>query len=268
MIRVKKIYTLKERTLVRKVSSIFSEAARGTLDIEEEDLKEYLLEVFNVLYCDKAKSVIDDKYYDRINRFKSKLETDNTSVILFEDIAQLLLSVLGSSPSDWDFISEHGELDRDKRLVLKHSLILDRLRSPFNVGSVFRSSDSFGVDKITLVEGTAGVNHQRAIRTSRGTISTVEHEIVEEDELIQKLKDSKRALFALEIGGHNINEFDFPEDGIAVIGSEEFGVSEKLLELCDNSLGRVSIPLAGSKGSINVSVATGIMLQAWFSKKN
>ncbi len=268
MIRVKKIYTLKERTLVRKVSSIFSEAARGTLEIEDLDEMQYLSDVFETLYCDKAKSVIDEKYYERLNRYKAKMESGETSITLYEDIAQLLLSILGSSPSDWDFISEDGELDVDKRIILKHSLILDRLRSPFNVGSVFRSSDSFGVDKITLIEGTASPTHQRSVRTSRGTIDTVDYEIVEEDELIKQLENSNRALFALEIGGTDINEFEFPEDGIAVIGSEEFGVSEKLLSLCDKSLGRVSIPLAGSKGSINVSVATGIMLQSWFSKKD
>lgn len=268
MIRVKKIYTLKERTLVRKVSSIFSDAARSTLDLDGDELKKYLLDVFNVLYCEKAKSVIDETYYSRIDKFKKKLESGEFNSTLFEDIAQLLLTILGSAPSDWDFISERGELDINRRVVLNHSLVLDRLRSPFNVGSVFRSSDSFGVDKIILVEGTADVNHQRSIRTSRGTINTVEHEVIEEDKLIQQLKDSKRPIFALEIGGEDINKFEFPKDGIAVIGSEEFGVSEKLLKLCDNSLGRVSIPLAGSKGSINVSVATGIMLQAWYSKEN
>jgi TrmH family RNA methyltransferase len=266
MITVKKIYTLKPRTQVRKVSTLFYEAARNNLSKEESDI-EYLKDVFNVLYGDAAKSVIDEENYARIDRFKLKLETGATDRILYEDISQMLLAVLGSEPSDWDFVTEYGELDGDRRTILHHSLILDRLRSPFNVGSVFRSSDSFGVDKITVVEGTASPTHKRSIRTSRGTTETVDYTEMSEDDLIEELKKTKRPIFALELGGKNINEFDFPSDGIAVIGSEEFGVSDALLKLCDSSLGRVSIPLAGSKGSINVSVATGIMLQAWFANE-
>ncbi len=53
-----------------------------------------------------------------------------------------------------------------------------------------------------------------------------------------------------------------------MVGSEELGVSPELLALADASLGRVSIPLAGTKGSLNVSVAAGILLHTWFSYPN
>ena len=49
--------------------------------------------------------------------------------------------------------------------------------------------------------------------------------------LIEQLEKSEKKIFALELGGVNISEFEFPEDGIAVIGSEEFGVSPKLLKV-------------------------------------
>jgi TrmH family RNA methyltransferase len=266
MITVKKINTLKPRTQVRKVSSLFYDAARINSIRDEHDI-EYLKDVFNILYGDASRSVIPEKDYERISKFEEKLNGEHPDVILFEDIAQFLLSILGAEPSDWDFVNEHGELDGNQRILMHHSIILDRLRSPFNVGSVFRSSDSFGIESITMVEGTAAIKHPRAVRTARGTIDTVAHNEISEEDLIKELKQSDRPLFALELGGTNIDEFDFPSDGIAVIGSEEFGVSEKLLQLCDQSLGRVSIPLAGSKGSINVSVSTGIMLQAWFSRE-
>lgn len=266
MITVKKINTLKPRTQVRKVASLFYDAARIN-SIREEHEIEYLQDVFNILYGDICKTVIPVKDYERISKFEKKLKGNNPDIILYEDIAQFLLSVLGAEPSDWDFVNEHGELDGGKRTLMHHSIILDRLRSPFNVGSIFRTSDSFGIESITMVEGTAAIKHPRAIRTARGTIDTVVHDEMSEEDLIKELKQSDRPLFALELGGTNIDEFDFPSDGIAVIGSEEFGVSEELLHLCDLSLGRVSIPLAGSKGSINVSVSTGIMLQTWFSKE-
>ncbi|NBK21469.1 MAG: TrmH family RNA methyltransferase, partial [Spirochaetia bacterium] len=152
-----------------------------------------------------------------------------------------------------------------KRVILPHILILDRLRSPFNVGSIFRSADSFGIREIWLVEGTASVTHPRSVKSARGCIDTVSYCWFSESALIEKINASSIALFALELGGSALESFPFPRSGAAVIGSEEMGVSPALLSLCDQSLGRVSIALGGTKGSLNVSVATGIMLQKWYA---
>jgi TrmH family RNA methyltransferase len=55
-------------------------------------------------------------------------------------------------------------------------------------------------------------------------------------------------MFALELGGVAIQRFSFPSDGVAVLGSEEMGVSPVFLAACDRSAGRVAIPLSGTKG--------------------
>ena len=70
-------------------------------------------------------------------------------------------------------------------------------------------------------------------------------------------------LFALELGGTPLEEFRFPSAGMVLIGSEELGLSPEALSLADEGCGRVSIPLAGAKRSLNVSVAFGILMQAW-----
>lgn len=259
MISVKKLYTLKERTQIRKCSAIFHQAAMGDYNID------YLIEVFGVLYGEKSQKVLNEELYLKLNKLRKKLLSGKADYVIYEDISQLLLKALGSEPSDWDFYTEDGKLDQNKREVFHHNIIIDRIRAPFNIGSIFRSADSFGVNNITLVEGSADINHPRCLRSARGTTKTVSHNTLEEDELIEKLKKEQAQVFALELGGENIEEFEFPENGYAVIGSEEFGVSPNLLKYCDSSLKRVSIPLVGTKGSINVSVATGIMLQYWLS---
>lgn len=259
MITIKKLYSLKDRTQVRKCSAIFHQATSNSFDIS------YLIEVMNVLYSEKSQKVLKKEDYKKLDKLKLKLIKGDHDYILFEDISQLLLSALGSEPSDWDFYNENGILDQEKRTVYNHNLIIDRIRAPFNIGSIFRSADSFGVKSISLVEGSADIKHPRCLRSARGTINTVEHCVVDEDALIEKLKKENASVFALELGGTDIEEFQFPTNGYAVIGSEEFGVSPKLLKYCDSSLKRVSIPLVGTKGSINVSVATGIMLQYWLS---
>ena len=73
-------------------------------------------------------------------------------------------------------------------------------------------------------------------------------------------------VFALESGGTKLTEFDFPDKGIMIVGSEELGVSPESLAVADASLGRVSIPIYGAKGSLNASVAFGIAMQAWSEK--
>jgi TrmH family RNA methyltransferase len=69
--------------------------------------------------------------------------------------------------------------------------------------------------------------------------------------------------FALETGGRALKNFPFPPRGVMILGSEELGVSPPALALADSSLGRLSIPTWGAKGSLNVSVAFGIAMQAW-----
>src|SRR6056297_61795 len=142
MISVKKLYTLKERTQIRKCSAIFHQAAMGDYNID------YLIEVFNVLYSEKSQNVLNEDFYLKLNKLRKKLLNGNVDYIIYEDISQLLLKALGSEPSDWDFYTKGGELDQNKREVFQHNLIIDRIRAPFNIGSIFRSADSFGVNNI------------------------------------------------------------------------------------------------------------------------
>ena len=245
MITVKKLLTLKERTRLRKVSMIAHEAAVALKNGQEIDY-EYINDVLNVAGFE-APDV--------------SLNADSLAFRL-EDVSQALLARLGAEPSDWDFRTEEGELDSSRRVVQDKVLVLDRVRSPYNVGAIFRSAEAFGIARIILVEGTASPEHVRAQRTSRGTTDVVPWEFMPEAEVVSFLKSyDSEEIIALELGGTSINEFAFPKRGVAVLGSEEFGISPEILSCCGS---RVSIPMGGSKGSLNVSVAAGILLQRWF----
>jgi TrmH family RNA methyltransferase len=67
----------------------------------------------------------------------------------------------------------------------------------------------------------------------------------------------------METGGVPLEEFPFPRRAVLIVGSEELGVSPRGLAAADASLGRVSIVTFGAKGSLNVSAAFGIAMQAW-----
>jgi TrmH family RNA methyltransferase len=267
MMTIAKLKSLKNRTCVRKTALLFHEQALIARQGVTAD-RAYLGGLCSLFLENQFDQVLSFDQKTKLGLLAEKIYVAEGEVLAFacEDIHQFLLSVLGSEPSDWDFVQEDGELDSNHRTVLPHILILDRLRSPFNVGSVFRTADSFGIEEIWLVEGTADVNHNRCLRTARGCTQTIAYRVMDEKLVISELENRGLSVFALELGGCELQSFDFPERGAAVIGSEEFGVSPGLLACCDRSLGRVSIPLAGTKGSLNVSVATGIMLYRWFSR--
>lgn len=245
MITVKKLSTLKERTRLRKISMILHKAA-----VEA-----------------KNGTAVDIRYMNDVAALAgfAALEESLEGVSLafrLEDMSQGLLSRLGAEPSDWDFTDDGGKLDESQRVVQDKILVLDRIRSPYNVGAIFRSAEAFGIERIILVEGTASPEHVRALRTSRGTTSVVQWSFMSETDVIALLRACDPAsVIALELGGTSINEFEFPSRGVAVLGSEEFGISPEILGCCGS---RVSIPMGGAKGSLNVSVAAGILLQRWF----
>ena len=248
MLTIKKINSLKPRVRVRKLGAIFHEAYSGVIYDES-----YLKECLDLLVSQELLTI-----------------TDKNNILLFfqrgregwEDIYYRTLYILGEAPADWDAVTENGEKDWSKRRVFSHSLYLDHLRSPYNVGSIFRSAESFGVDKIYIAPGSADPLHPRSIRTSRDTVEGVEWEWRD----ISSIPDDI-PVFALELGGKDLWDFEFPLRGVCILGSEESGVSPEALERADRSLGRVSIRQYGAKGSINVSAAASILMEHWIERE-
>jgi TrmH family RNA methyltransferase len=169
-----------------------------------------------------------------------------------------LLSALGAEPSEWDLLGPDGGLDRSSVRIWPIGVYLEDLRSPYNVGSIFRTAEAFGVSRLILSPLTPLPTHPRAERTARGAARAVPWEVRELAGL-----DVTKGVFALELGGREVGTFPFPPAGTVLVGSEELGLSPEALGLADASLGRVSIPLAGAKRSLNVSVAFGILMHRW-----
>lgn len=167
-----------------------------------------------------------------------------------------LLRLTGRDAADWDFLAS-GSLDGQARDVLPgFRVFLEDVRSPFNVGSVFRSAEAFGVEELLLSAFCADPGHPRAQRSAMGTTAVVPWRRA-------GLKDLEGLgpLVALELGGETLESFAFPFRGVLVVGSEELGISPGLLARCDF---RVSVPMGGAKASLNLGVAFGIAAYAWY----
>ena len=172
-------------------------------------------------------------------------------------IRHVLASEIGEMLADWDLVDLSGRLSREQRISVPGvRIFLEDIRSPFNVGSIFRTAESFTVEKVLVSPLCAAPDHPRAVRTAMGCTDLLEWERT-------TLQELTGPVFALETGGASIDGFGFPMAGTMIIGSEELGISPAALELADRSLGRVSIPTYGAKGSLNVAVAFGIAMRAW-----
>lgn len=168
-----------------------------------------------------------------------------------------LLAIIGTFPAEWDLvIAPHATIDNERSFFPGVHVYAEDIRSPFNLGSVFRTAEAFGVESVYLSPLCTDSEHPRTQRSAMGCTNYISHTRCALDELPKDIP-----VFALETGGTPINEFIFPQKGIVIIGSEELGTSPEALKRAD--YGRVSIPLHGVKASLNVGVAFGILLQAW-----
>ncbi|MGP1369185.1 MAG: TrmH family RNA methyltransferase [Treponema sp.] len=174
-----------------------------------------------------------------------------------------LLALIGSFPAEWDLvIAPHSSLLNNEGAVKARSfykgvsVYAEDIRSPFNMGSIFRTAEGLGAEKVYISPFCTDPMQPRAQRSSMGCIETLGWERTDLNSLPEDVP-----VFALETGGTPINEFVFPKQGICIIGSEELGCSPEALKRAQ--YGRVSIPMKGLKASLNVGVAFGILMQKW-----
>lgn len=157
------------------------------------------------------------------------------------------------------------ELDNYKRNPIY--ILCDNIRSIFNVGAIFRTSDAAFIEKIYLTGYTPYPPRKEIEKVALGATLSVPWEYRKNSlELIQELKLKGIKIVSLEITDERkyyweIEKKDFPL--CVILGNEITGVSKELIEASDFS---VEIPMLGMKQSLNVSVACGIVVYEMIKK--
>lgn len=140
-------------------------------------------------------------------------------------------------------------------------MVLDNVRSAYNVGSIFRTAEAYKVEKIFLTGYTPTPLNKKVIKTSLGSEKNVSWQHISYGlNCIKKLKKEKVRIVCLENSVKGaVSIFNFqPKFPLAVIvGNEVKGVRKNLLNMADEV---VYIPMYGKKESFNVAVASGIFL--------
>ncbi len=147
-------------------------------------------------------------------------------------------------------------------------VVLDNIRSLNNVGSVFRSSDAFKLEKIYLCGVTATPPNAEIHKTALGAEDSMEWKYEEDTKaVVTKLKQEGYKIFAVEQVQNSIMldrvELDKTNKYVLILGNEVKGVQQEVVDMCDFA---VEIPQFGTKHSLNVSVAAGIVIWEFFKK--
>ena len=139
-------------------------------------------------------------------------------------------------------------------------IVLENIRSAFNVGSIFRTSDAGAVEHIHLCGYTCHPPNAKLAKTALGAFDYVPwtHHASATD-AIQVLRDQGVHIVAIETGEHAkvMGAYEWPEPVAIVLGNEVTGISQELLDQCDEI---VRIPMLGHKNTVNVASAFGIVL--------
>ena len=148
-------------------------------------------------------------------------------------------------------------LHKVKRLPVY--ILLNSIRSTYNVGSIFRTSDGAMIEKLYLCGYTPHPPKKEILKTALGSTESVNWEYVKDPtEVVMKLKSQGVKICALELTNkskpyYEVKADDFPL--CVIVGNEITGVSQDLIDLCDFS---IEIPQYGIKQSLNVAVAYGV----------
>jgi TrmH family RNA methyltransferase len=262
VISIKKLNSLPRKTRLRK-QILLLQAEEQELSTGRKPHREFLASLCTMLVQDADCSRELQEAAEECRRLcGSRVSQDPAILRQINRVRHALLRYLGAEPAEWDLLAADSErLDAAARTILPIQLYLEEIRSPFNVGAIFRSSEAFGVNSLLLSPHTASPLHPRAVKSARGAISIMPWRFAALEEI-----QEQEGIFALELGGTPFEKFRFPERGIMLVGSEELGLSPQSLALAASKAGRVSIPMSGAKRSLNVAVAVGIVLQAWHAR--
>lgn len=137
-------------------------------------------------------------------------------------------------------------------------LLCDKVQDPGNLGTIIRTAHAAGVNAIILTKGTVDIYNDKTIRSTMGSIFYMPIIYDNDLSLLKKLKSEGFALVATSLEeSKNFFDEDLSGKVILSVGNEGNGISEEIFELADK---KVKIPMPGRAESLNVGVATSIIL--------
>lgn len=145
-----------------------------------------------------------------------------------------------------------GSVLDNAQLRQKFSIVLDGIQDPGNLGTIIRTADWFGINRIICSEDTVDAYNPKVVQASMGSLSRIN---VYYADLLTVLPQLGLPLFGAMLNGENIYHTDFGDEGLIVMGNEGNGLSPEIERLINKS---ITIPNLGKAESLNVAIATAL----------
>lgn len=147
----------------------------------------------------------------------------------------------------------------------KLQIVLDEIQDPGNLGTIIRLCDWFGIEQIICSNTTVDVFNPKCIQASMGSIFRVQ---VFYTDLIQHFNNNNLAIISTTLEGENLYETNLPKSGFLILGNEGNGISKEIIKISDRKITIPQFNLHQKTESLNVAMATSIILSRWISNQN
>ena len=162
----------------------------------------------------------------------------------------------------WEEILAYAKEKGEEPLIL----LLDSIEDPHNFGAIIRTAEAAGVHGIIIPKNRSVMLSETVAKTSAGALENILiSRVTNLSQIIDKLKEQNIWIYGTDLKGQNIYKGKVSGAIALVLGNESKGVSPNILKKCDVVL---TIPMIGQVNSLNVSVATGVLLFELLRQKN
>ncbi|MGB8816037.1 MAG: RNA methyltransferase [Minisyncoccia bacterium] len=149
---------------------------------------------------------------------------------------------------------ENNKFEVDKNEIL---IALDEIKDPGNLGTIIRIADWYGITKIIASENTVDFYNPKVISATKGSFLRIN---ISYANLAETLPKIGLPIFGTFMSGENVHTFNFPKSGILLMGNESNGISKDLENIVTQ---KITIPSFGKAESLNVAIATSVILDNW-----
>lgn len=253
-----------DQVILRKILSLANELEQGWPNGQNQainltDDKRYQELRREIAGCTNAEFEGLRRIADRADHLHDQITLQHfyACIVPFERLA-------GKSLRDDEFLINEGDKKEKAQPVFPIKLIVENLRSAFNVGALFRTAECLGVSEIILTGYTPGPDDEKTAKTSMGTADAVPwHRTDRAKTACEELKKQGYRIIALETAANSTSltgiKFGAAKTAF-IVGNERFGIDADTLLLADEIC---RIPLRGVKNSLNVGIAFGIVAFEW-----
>jgi TrmH family RNA methyltransferase len=240
---LKYLTSLQQKKYRQEYGAFLVEGAKSVLELLASDFEVEMVVATDKFYKENTRSL--DKQPFRVEIAKPD-ELERGGTLKSNDAA---LAVVKTKPNDCLY-AEEGE----------YVLVLDDIRDPGNLGTMIRIADWYGIRKMVCSLTTTDWYNPKVVTASKGSFTRVQGFYTDLGAYFEGRLASEVSVYGTFLEGKNIHQITFAKTGYIVMGNESNGIGSEVEQFVTD---KITIPRFGEAESLNVGIATAIVLDNW-----